>query len=110
MNKLLTTLVCAGVIGLSGCAARDTINGIYESYPVQVKIPNEKSTMNGTRLDIYSKEKNGGQITFIDNNKDKRFDTIYLNSVSKGDSIERYANLEVGQKILEELKKQGEQK
>jgi hypothetical protein len=104
-KQLLTTLVCAGVIGLSGCA-RDTIRGVYEGYPVEVNLPTSFRVLN---LNVYSTRKDGGKIEFKDYTGDNIFDRISL-SISKGDSVGKYASLEIGQRILDELKKQGEQK
>jgi hypothetical protein len=87
------------ILGLSGCS-NNYYNGTFENYPFEYITGTQ---LNSNCLSIFSKEKNGGCIEFFDSNKDGRFDSIDLIKVKKGDEIEKFANLETGQKILNSI-------
>lgn len=88
------------VLGLAGCGGIQ--KGVFEDYSFSYQEVG-MFRFNNPNLEIYSKEKNGGKIVFVDKNHDGRFDTIDLASVKKGDPVEKYANLEIGQKILDNI-------
>lgn len=106
MKKSLTRILGIGalIIGLSGC--QGTIQrGTFEDYPFQYG-----EGINYPTLLIYSRDKNGGYISFEDVNNDGRFDNVVLLGVKKGDPVEAYANLEAAQKIMSSLSPAEEEK
>lgn len=107
----LCSLIVLGSVGLLGGCKGDIYKATYEGHVVKFsdhapRGKNHNGSINPVFYDslhIYSKEKNGGEVIFSDNNQDGRFDNIELEDVRKGDPVEKYANLEIGQKILDEI-------
>jgi len=108
-HGLLKALGLAGMIAVVGCG--DSIKGNYEGYNAELDsgIGFQRGNVDETLI-IYSRMKNGGYIKFDDLNDDGRYDEINLVNISKGDPVEKYASLEAGQKIANELRGQGERK
>jgi hypothetical protein len=104
--KTLQKLALIGILGLSGCKIPGDSYGTYENYPFKLH-----NYLGGKRLTLYLDQKSAQKsdcscssyIEFEDENNDGRFDSINLNQIEKGNSIERFANLETGQKLLGSL-------
>ena len=114
MAKTLNRILSLGMIGLAGLTAGcfSAIKVSYEGHSIEAKfwIGNNKFPL---ELYIYSNEsKEGhfgteqGYVQFIDLNKDEVFDAIKLIKVRKGDEIEKYACLPMGEEILQSLNSQ----
>jgi len=103
-NKLIA-LSFIGATALFGCRINQQ-RGIVENH--QFEYSESRSVLGRPTLSIYSNEAYSSEVKFKDDNADGRFDNIALKDVRKGDPVEKYANLEVGQKILEEILKKKE--
>ncbi|VVB82063.1 Uncharacterised protein [uncultured archaeon] len=101
MKRGLGSLLILGTLGFSGCTS-DVYNSTYLGHAVEFH-QQKKEKDNANYLYIYSKEKNGGNILFEDDNQDGRFDQITLNYIKKGDEVEQYASLEMGQRIVNSI-------
>ncbi len=98
MKKHKLSFVGLALLALVGCSP--VRRGVFDSYPFQYQ---EKSS-SYPNLEIFSKEIGGGYVKFKDTNFDGRFDVIKLRHVKNGDLVEKYANLETGQRIAESFK------
>ncbi|MDD5012684.1 MAG: hypothetical protein PHQ66_03525 [Candidatus Nanoarchaeia archaeon] len=105
--KPLQTLALLGILGLSGCKFPEPSYGVYGGYPFRL----QHYLGGGKELTLYLNQKsaqcncsdNSSYIQFSDQDNDGRFDSIILNKIPKDDSIERFASLDAGQKILAPL-------
>ena len=101
-TKNIGRILACGTLLLAGCG--NTIRGVYEGYPIEVY---EGTDINS--LKMYENGKNKGYIAFTDHNQDGKVDSIRTSSgLDNNSSLRKYGSFEEGDKIFEQMLRQGE--